>query len=185
MSNMEKFYKPKISKSGMFKLKGNEVVLDAKITKKEYDRVSRTWRVTQTQKADIPVEELGFVKEVTGNMIFIREAVSTKTLLPMKGYFVQKVRIAIPKNRRKLKYSYLFVTPPSPTRSLNPLIIRHFAHNATTTLSMGDIAENELIFKRVGNPKRISEAQKNKLMKQKDFLGLFRTEKLEKFIIEM
>lgn len=183
--SMEKFYKPKISKSGMFKIKGNKVVLDAKITRKEYDRVSRTWRVTGTQRTDIPVEELGFVKEVEGFMIFLREAMSPQTLKMYRGYFRQDVLIRIPKNRRKLTYSYLYVTPLSPPRSLNPLMIRHFAHGATTSLSMGDIEANEIIFKRVGKPKRISEATKNKLMQQKDFLGLFRTEKFNQLLIEM
>jgi hypothetical protein len=183
--SMQKFYKPKISKSGMFKIKGNEVVLDAKIIKKEYDRVSRTWRVTQTQHADIPVSELGFVKEVSGFVVFIREAMSPQSLKMYRGYFRQDVRIAIPKNRRKLKYSYLYVTPLSSSRSLNPLMIRHFAHNATTTLSMGDIEANEITFQKIGKPKRITEATKNRLMRKKDFLGLFRTEKLTQFLIEM
>ena len=182
---MEKYYKPRISKSGKFKLKGKEVVLDTKITKKEYDRVSRLWRITDTQHAEIPVSELGFVKEVSGFMLFMREAVSTRTLLAMKGYFRQDVRIAIPKNRRTLTYSYLYVTPPSPTRSLNPLMIRHFAHNATTTLSMGDIEDNEITFQRIGKPKRISEATKDKLMLEKDFLGLFRTEKLNQLYLKV
>lgn len=185
MSNMQKYYEPRISKSGKFKLKGKEVVLDTKITKKEYDRVSRLWRITDTQHAEIPVSELGFVKEVKGFMIFMREAMSPQTLKMYKGFFKQEVRIAIPKNRRKLTYSYLYVTPPSPTRSLNPIMIRHFAHDATTTLSMGDIEENEITFQRIGKPKRISEATKEKLMQQKDFLGLFRTEKLNQLYLEV
>ncbi|MCK4434230.1 hypothetical protein KAU92_01975 [Candidatus Bathyarchaeota archaeon] len=182
---MQKYYEPRISKSGKFKLKGKKVIMACKVTTKEYDRVSRLWRITEQHHEDIPVEELGFQKEILGFVLFMREAVSTRTLLTMKAYFRQDVRIAIPKNRRTLTYSYLYVTPPSPTRSLNPLMIRHFAHNATTTLSMGDIEENEITFQRIGKPKRISEATKDNLMQKKEFLGLFRTEKLNQLYLKV
>ena len=132
-----------------------------------------------------PVEELGFKKEVVGNVIFMREGLSMATLKTYVGYFVQKVRIAIP-NRRTLKYSYLYV-PPSlgGIVSSNRLHIRHFAHDRTASLSMREIEENEITFERIGKPKRISQQTKNKLMLQDDFLGIYKDEKLDKELIEI
>lgn len=181
-----KFLKPRISKSGMFKIKNGKVVMASKVYKKEYNPIERSWEVTEVTKEDTPVEELGFTKEVKGFMIFQREGLSMQTLKSYVGWFKQDVRIAIPKNRRTLKYSYLYVsTAQGGIRGTNPLHIRHFAHDRTASLSMADIEENEITFERIGKPKRISEATKRKLILQDDFLGLYKDEDFTKQLIEV
>jgi hypothetical protein len=181
----ENWYDPKTSKAGVFKIKNGKAVLEAKVQKKEYDRVSRSWRVTEETKEDIDVKELGFKKEIKGFVVFMREAMSPQTLKMYKGYFKQDIRIAIPR-RKKLKFSYLYVsTAQGNIRGTNPLHIRHFAHNITTSLSMQDVEDNEITFEKLGKPKRISEATKRKLILQDDFLGLYKDEGLTKELIEL
>jgi len=179
------FYKPKISKSGTFKIKNGKVVLETKVTKQEYDRVGFKWRVTEETMEDTDVSTLGYKKEVKGFVIFMREAMSPQSLKMYRGFFRQDVRIAIPR-RKKLRYSYLFVSKAQGNiRGTNPLHIRHFAHNVTTSLNMKDIEDNEITFEKIGKPKRISEATKNKLILENDFLGLYKDEALTKELIKV
>jgi len=134
------------------------------------------------------VTELGYLKEIHGFVIFQREAVSQQTLLTMKAWFKQDIRIAIPKNRKKLRHVYLKLSDVvGSDRGLNSVFIRYFGvePSVTSTLDFDEMEDLEITCEKIRKPKRISQQTKQKLMREKNFLGLYRTEKLNQLLVEV
>lgn len=178
-------HKPKISKIGQFCIHEGKVMMRFNVVTREYNVYTREWKITKEETQFKPVEELGFTKTVEGFYVFTREGMSMQTLKTYKGYFMQNVKISIPR-RNKFRFTYLKLSEPHPMSGIYRLHIRYFAvkPSVTSTLTFKEMENLEITVKRIGKPRRISKTRFEQLKQQPDYLGLF-NENLTKAIIEV
>jgi len=174
------------SRVGFFKIKDGKAVCEFKVQKWQKDAYGDRHIVGKPTMEDVPVEQLGFVKELECFAVFVREAVSTATLLPMKAYFQQKLKVSIP-NRKKKRYTYLMLEQ-------NQIYLRNFASdsmltgvkagNVTSSVSLGSVDDEEVSVVRLGKPQKISRKTFETLKKEPTFVGLYRDESLKQELLE-
>jgi len=129
-------------------------------------------------------EEL--LKELEISIIFFKDRLDPRSLDFVRGYFMQKLRIAIPESK---SYSNWYLSFPRHPKSNKPLVslphinIVHgkgmFGDNSTggVICYAVDLADVDLVTK-LGKPRRITFERAKKLIASGEAIGIF-TEKLE------
>ena len=121
-----------------------------------FDTVLHKWQKQKPRKKWFESIKLyGFSKMVEFSAIIVRENVSTSTLLPLKGYFVQNFVAKLPK-LKMFKMVYLKKGDDGKPYKCN------LEKGSTESLDL----DSEFVHK-IGKPKRISEKSASKLLRSK------------------
>ena len=143
----------------------------------KYSKVSRAFHKESKPYSveRVPVEKLGFKKELTVELVFQREAVSTVTVQVVSAYFKQKIRIKIG-SKRNLKHVYMMLIK-QPKTSLNDermlLVLRDFNANTCQTEQFGFRLARRLgiSVRKIGKPQRISKRSLLELQESDTYIG--------------
>jgi len=162
-------------RGGVFVIKDNQVFLRYK-TKQVPSKEDYKY---------LEVEKLGYTKTIEGVVCYKREAMSPRSLKMYEAYFMRRIRISVPK-RKKFRFVYLKVSEPIGTeRGTELLHIRFFGSNRSMSLTFKEAEELDFSVKLIGKEQRISKAKVKQLEWQPDFLGFYRTDRLEQALIEI
>jgi hypothetical protein len=137
----------------------------------EFDAYFQKWvkksELTKVEK--LKPEQIGLVKNLDFQIIIKRSAISESTLTKKTGFFLQRYKVSIPKEKR---YNDDYISMPKGVKRPH---INHLAQSLGNYCGFCEaISPNDTEYiKKVGTAKRITVTEARHLIEQKAVIGVF------------